>query len=107
MVGEQASLRSSTTHAYRYPLACHKCLIAANAGMNVRGIPVMAEIGYSLSSEEHDPNSLVQEARRAEEVGFTFALISDHFHPWVSHQGHSPFVWGVIGGISQATTRLQ
>jgi G6PDH family F420-dependent oxidoreductase len=67
----------------------------------------MAEIGYALSSEEHAPNDLVQYARRAEETGFSFALISDHFHPWVDRQGHSPFVWSVIGGIAQATQRLR
>ncbi|MCC7353353.1 MAG: TIGR03557 family F420-dependent LLM class oxidoreductase [Anaerolineae bacterium] len=67
----------------------------------------MVQIGYALSSEEHAPNQLVRHARQAEEAGFTFALISDHYHPWVSRQGHSPFVWSVIGGIAQATERLQ
>jgi coenzyme F420-dependent glucose-6-phosphate dehydrogenase len=60
-----------------------------------------------MSSEEHLPNDLVRHARRAEETGFTFALISDHFHPWVDAQGQSPFVWSVIGGIAQATERLR
>lgn len=67
----------------------------------------MTEIGYALSSEEHSPSDLVRNAGLAEETGFTFALISDHFHPWIDRQGHSPFVWGVIGGISQATQRLR
>jgi G6PDH family F420-dependent oxidoreductase len=67
----------------------------------------MAEIGYALSSEEHSPSDLVRNARLAEETGFTFALISDHFHPWIDRQGHSPFVWSVIGGISQQTDRLR
>ena len=67
----------------------------------------MIELGYAISSEEHAPNDLVANARRAEEAGFTFATISDHFHPWVDAQGHSPFVWSVIGGISQATERLR
>lgn len=67
----------------------------------------MADIGYALSSEEHGPNDLVRNARRAEESGFRFALISDHYHPWVSAQGHSPFVWSVIGGIAQATDALR
>src|SRR3954470_15995470 len=66
----------------------------------------MFEIGYSLSSEEISPNDLVHYARLAEDLGFSFALISDHYHPWIAHQGQSPFVWSVIGGISQATTRL-
>ena len=39
------------------------------------------ELGYALSSEEHSPNDLVAAARRAEETGFTFALISDHYTP--------------------------
>src|ERR1051325_11175545 len=66
----------------------------------------MLEIGYSLSSEEHAANDLVHYAHRAEAAGFTFALISDHYHPWVDKQGQSPFVWSVIGGISQATSRF-
>jgi coenzyme F420-dependent glucose-6-phosphate dehydrogenase len=66
----------------------------------------MFALGYALSSEEHAPNDLVRYARRAEESGFTFALISDHYHPWIDHQGHSPFVWSVIGGIAHATQRL-
>lgn len=65
------------------------------------------ELGYKLSSEEHNPTDLVKNARRAEEIGFTFALISDHYHPWVDRQGQSPFVWGVLGALSQATERLQ
>ena len=67
----------------------------------------MVEIGYALSCEEHASNDLVRHARLAEEAGFTFALISDHYHPWVDQQGHSPFVWAVIGGIAQATERLR
>jgi G6PDH family F420-dependent oxidoreductase len=67
----------------------------------------MAEIGYALSSEEHPPSHLVRFAQSAEDVGFTFALISDHFHPWLDRQGHSPFAWTVIGAIAQATSRLR
>ncbi|HWP91180.1 MAG TPA: TIGR03557 family F420-dependent LLM class oxidoreductase [Thermodesulfobacteriota bacterium] len=67
----------------------------------------MIEIGYALSSEEHAPNDLVKYSRRAEEAGFTFALISDHYHPWIDRQGNSPFVWSVIGGIAQVTERLK
>jgi coenzyme F420-dependent glucose-6-phosphate dehydrogenase len=39
----------------------------------------------------------------AERAGFGFGLISDHFHPWTDRQGHSPFVWSVIGAIANAT----
>jgi coenzyme F420-dependent glucose-6-phosphate dehydrogenase len=67
----------------------------------------MTEFGYALSSEEHGPKELVANARRAEEAGFEFAMISDHFHPWTDSQGESPFVWSVIGGIAGATERLR
>jgi coenzyme F420-dependent glucose-6-phosphate dehydrogenase len=66
----------------------------------------MLKIGYALSSEEHAPNRLVDYARHAEEIGFSFALISDHYHPWLKRQGQSPFVWSVIGAIAQATQRF-
>jgi len=65
------------------------------------------EIGCALAAEDWPPNDLVRLARRAEETGFGFAFVSDHFHPWVDAQGQSPFVWSVLGGIAQATERLQ
>ncbi|HWO15570.1 MAG TPA: TIGR03557 family F420-dependent LLM class oxidoreductase [Solirubrobacterales bacterium] len=67
----------------------------------------MAAIGYTLSSEEHGPRALVEHAARAEQAGFSFAGISDHFHPWIERQGNSPFIWGVLGAIAEATERLQ
>ena len=63
-------------------------------------------LGYALSSEEHRPLDLVRNAARAEQSGFEFALISDHFHPWIDRQGESAFVWSVLGGIAEATERL-
>jgi coenzyme F420-dependent glucose-6-phosphate dehydrogenase len=67
----------------------------------------MTAIGYALSSEEHRPADLVRHAQLAERAGFGYALISDHFHPWIDRQGQSPFVWGVIGGIAQQTSSLR
>src|SRR5205807_3020086 len=67
----------------------------------------MLQIGYKLSSEEFGPNDLVRYAARAEEAGFTFALISDHYHPWIDQQGQSPFVWSVLGAIARETGRLR
>jgi coenzyme F420-dependent glucose-6-phosphate dehydrogenase len=65
------------------------------------------EIGYTLACEEHGPRELVGYAQRAEEAGFGFAMISDHFHPWTDVQGNSPFVWSVIGAIAQVTERMR
>jgi G6PDH family F420-dependent oxidoreductase len=69
--------------------------------------PATLDLGYWLSSEEHGPQRLVLLAGQAEAAGFTHAMISDHFHPWVPSQGESPFVWGVLGAISQTTTTLR
>ena len=65
------------------------------------------EIGFALSSEEHKPLDLVRYAKRAEEIGFDFAMISDHYHPWIDFQGNSPFVWSVIGAIAATTERIR
>ncbi len=67
----------------------------------------MPELGFALSSEDHPPNELVRQAALAERAGFTFALISDHYHPWVDAQGHSPFVCSTLGGIAQATGTIR
>jgi coenzyme F420-dependent glucose-6-phosphate dehydrogenase len=63
--------------------------------------------GYALSSEEHEPLALIDHAVAAEEAGFEFALISDHFHPWIDKQGESPFVWSVLGAIAARTHKLR
>src|SRR3954471_24140231 len=64
----------------------------------------MASIGYFLSCEQFGPKELIDQARRAEDAGFQRLWISDHFHPWNDEQGQSPFVWGVIGALSEATS---
>ncbi|WP_237572377.1 TIGR03557 family F420-dependent LLM class oxidoreductase [Mycolicibacterium lacusdiani] len=64
----------------------------------------MAKIGYFLSCEQFGPKELIDQAKRAEAAGFEALWISDHFHPWNDEQGQSPFVWGVIGALSEATS---
>ena len=67
----------------------------------------MVRIGYALSSEEFGPNDLVRLAVRAEEAGFEFAKLSDHYLPWVESQGQSPFAWAVLGAIAHSTSKLE
>jgi G6PDH family F420-dependent oxidoreductase len=64
-------------------------------------------IGYKLCSEERTAPQLVDDARRAEAAGLSFAAISDHFHPWIGAQGQSPFVWAVLGAVADATSTLE
>lgn len=67
----------------------------------------MPNLGYTLSSEEHGPCDLVDHAARGEAAGFEFAMISDHYHPWIEQQGESPFVWGPLGAIAHETSDLR
>lgn len=63
--------------------------------------------GIKLCSEERSARDLVGDAIRAEEAGFDLAAISDHFHPWISAQGESPFVWSVLGGVAAVTDEIE
>jgi G6PDH family F420-dependent oxidoreductase len=60
-------------------------------------------IGYFLACEEFTPAELLEQARMAQRAGFEALWISDHYHPWIDAQGQSPFVWSMIGALSQAT----
>lgn len=66
----------------------------------------MAEIGYTLMGEQRSPKDLVRDVVAAERAGFDFAVASDHYHPWLEGQGHSPFTWSVLGAAAQATERI-
>ena len=66
----------------------------------------MAQFGYKLMTETTDPRTLVRNARLAEDAGFDFVSISDHFHPWLESHGHSPFAWSVLGGLAEATKKV-
>ena len=63
----------------------------------------MAEIGIFFSTEERGALEIVEGAQRAEQAGFRTAWVSDHFHPWNSEQGQSPFVWSVLAGLAVRT----
>src|SRR3954453_9322065 len=67
---------------------------------------MLKKIGYKLMAEEHGPAALVRNTVRAEQAGFDFAAISDHFSPWLDEQGHSPFAWSVLGAAANATSRI-
>jgi G6PDH family F420-dependent oxidoreductase len=64
----------------------------------------MTSYGYFLASEDYGPRDLVAQARMAEQAGFDSLWISDHYHPWLDAQGHSPFVWSTIGALAEAVT---
>jgi G6PDH family F420-dependent oxidoreductase len=62
--------------------------------------------GYTMMCEQAGPKQLVQDVVAAEQAGFDFSVISDHFQPWLEEQGHSPYAWSVLGAAAQATERI-
>jgi G6PDH family F420-dependent oxidoreductase len=66
----------------------------------------MTLIGYTMLCEQAGPRQLVRDVALAEQAGFDFAVISDHYFPWLDSQGHSPYAWSVLGAAAQATDRI-
>jgi G6PDH family F420-dependent oxidoreductase len=64
------------------------------------------KIGYKLATEAFGPKELIRQAVRAEQAGFDFVEMSDHYHPWLEAQGHSPFTWSVLSAIAMRTDRV-
>jgi G6PDH family F420-dependent oxidoreductase len=71
------------------------------------------QVGVKLFAEMFAPQDLVRQAILAEEAGFDFVEMSDHFHPWFEqpnkspHEGHSGFAWSTLGMIAARTTKLR
>ena len=64
------------------------------------------QVGYKLATEAFGPEEIVRQTVRAEEAGFDFVELSDHFHPWLDVQGHSSFTWSVLGSMAARTERI-
>ena len=68
---------------------------------------LLMQLGYTCSSEEFEASDLVRFATMAEDAGFSFVTVSDHFHPWTTSQGHSPFAWSTLGAIASRTRSVR
>jgi hypothetical protein len=62
----------------------------------------MTSFGYTLMCEQSGPRELVRYAAAAEDAGFDFEVMSDHYFPWLDEQGHAPYAWSVLGAVSQS-----
>ena len=109
MVDLQRSVSRTSDAGVRSPLAsslpvCFRSAALATGTTGKAG--PMTEFGYTLMGEQSGPNQLVGDAVAAERAGFDFAVASDHYFPWLENQGHSPFVWSVLGAVAHATQRI-
>ena len=64
------------------------------------------QVGLKLATEAFPPKEIVRQTVRAEQAGFDFVELSDHFHPWLDVQGHSSFTWSVLGAMAARTERI-
>ena len=66
----------------------------------------MTAFGYTMMCEQSPPDQLVRDVALAEQAGFDFSVISDHYQPWLASQGHSGYAWSILGAAAQATERI-
>ncbi len=59
-----------------------------------------------MMCEQSPPDQLVRDVALAEQAGFDFSAISDHYQPWLASQGHSGYAWSILGAAAQATERI-
>lgn len=64
-------------------------------------------IGFKLMAEAYGPKEIVEQAVAAEQAGFDFVEVSDHFHPWLFSQQHSGFAFSMLAAIAARTERLE
>jgi G6PDH family F420-dependent oxidoreductase len=66
----------------------------------------MTQFGYTMMCEQSPPDRLVSDLVLAEQAGFHFSVISDHYQPWLAEQGHAGYAWSILGAAAQATQRI-
>jgi G6PDH family F420-dependent oxidoreductase len=67
----------------------------------------MPRYGYTLMTEQSGPREIVEYAGAAEQAGFDFEVMSDHYFPWLEEQGHAAYAWSMLGAVTQVTDRVE
>ncbi|GAB2565384.1 TIGR03557 family F420-dependent LLM class oxidoreductase [Kribbella endophytica] len=65
------------------------------------------KLGFKLIAEAYSPTEIVDQAVRAEQAGFDFVEVSDHFHPWVSEHQHSGFAFSMLAAAAARTSAIE
>jgi G6PDH family F420-dependent oxidoreductase len=67
----------------------------------------MTKYGYTLMTEQSGPREIVRYSAAAEQAGFDFEVMSDHYFPWLVEQGHAGYAWSMLGAVTQVTERVE
>lgn len=65
----------------------------------------MAQFGWKAGPEQYPPTELLDYAITADQAGFDFLDVSDHFHPW-SEEGQACFTWTWLGAVAARTSTI-
>jgi len=63
--------------------------------------------GYRCATEEYSGAVLLKRAIKAEQSGFDFICVSDHFHPWFHRGGNASHAWMLTSAIGTSTKRIR
>jgi coenzyme F420-dependent glucose-6-phosphate dehydrogenase len=67
----------------------------------------VTKLGYFCGHEQWQPEDLVRHAMLAEQAGFDFIVVSEHFHPWVDDTSASGYAYATIGAMAQVTEKVE
>lgn len=65
----------------------------------------MVQLGWKAGPEQFPPVDLLNYAIAAEQAGFDFLEVSDHFNPW-SEAGQACFSWTWLGAAAARTSKI-
>jgi G6PDH family F420-dependent oxidoreductase len=63
-------------------------------------------VGYKLIAEAFDPKEIVRQGILAEQAGFDFVEVSDHYHPWLPETNHSGFAFAMLSNLAARTDHV-
>lgn len=69
-------------------------------------INMETKVGYVTSLEQYTPRNALEQAVRAENVGFDSLWVDDHFHPWYHTNAQSGQAWVWMGAALEATKEI-
>lgn len=67
----------------------------------------MAKIGYWASQEQYSMHDLLKFVIKAESLGFSSCMTSDHFHPWWHDGGFGNFTWVWLSAAAERTKKMK
>ena len=98
--GRRGRLATRTGDESALPRSAWQLREAPSCGIPVSGAPGHAHRWFLFERRSSAPEAESAWPSAPSGPASAACWISDHFHPWNDEQGHSPFVWSVLGAIA-------